>query len=339
MGPDFFLYPEAVPFLLLAPFVWGALWVKDRLRMRRFTRIAGPRRSTLAAEISSGRRGARRWLLAAIVFGIVFALLQPLGREDGSALDQRGVDVVVCLDVSRSMLAGDVAPSRLEFARREIRDLVLQNPGDRFGLILFAGEAELTVPLTQDGMSFNGLLDLADPLSLKRGGTDVGMALSRALEVFDGKSGDHEVVMLITDGEDLEDKGLAVASTCRERGITVHCVGIGSPKGSKIAVAAEEGEEFLRNRDGEEVVSVLDREGLAAIADAAGGQFVDASLRPRPLELLYEKRIRPMARKAFEEERRRERRNHYQWPLLAAISLWSFELGLSERKRGRTRGN
>ena len=157
--------------------------------------------------------------------------------------------------------------------------------------------------------------------------------LETALDALAGQTGQHEVVVLLTDGEDMEERGLRVAQTCRDRGITVHCVGFGSVRGSKIAVRGKGGETFLRDRSGRDVVTVMDPAGLRRIAEATGGEFVDAGEGPGSLVGLYEDRILPMARKAFEDEERRERENRYQWPLVAAFLLWILELCVTERRR------
>ena len=282
------------------------------------------------------RRVRRTLFLSALVLALV-AVLQPAWGESRNRIDERGVDIMVCLDVSQSMLARDVSPSRLLAARREIAALADRARGDRIGLVVFAGEARLWVPLTRDMNSLTELLALADPLSVDRGGTDLAAALLTALDALDGLkrvSGEHEVVLLLTDGEDHEERGLRAARTCRERGITVHCVGLGSARGAKIPVRGEIGETFLRDRTGNEVVTALKPATLRRIAEATGGVFAEGGLGERPtLPTLYEERIRPMARKSLRERERRERENRYQWPLLAAFLLWIAERCVSERRR------
>jgi Ca-activated chloride channel family protein len=246
-------------------------------------------------------------------------------------VEQRGVDILVCLDVSQSMLARDLPPSRLARARHEISALAERAAGDRLGLVVFAGEARLAVPLTRDRESFRELVGLADPLAVERGGTDLGAALGTALEALRGQTGEHEVVLLLTDGEDHEGRGLRVARTCRDRNVTVHAVGFGSELGAKIPIAGEGGEEFLRDRSGADVVTRMNATTLRRIAEATGGEYVDVHARTLPE--LYEQRILPMARKLFETEERRAKENRFQWPLLAAFLLWILELCLGDRRR------
>lgn len=328
---DYLLWPGALPWLLL-PLLLLALRTLHDWRRRRQTAVAlGPRSARLASERSDGARLLRRGCggLGLLLAGA--ALLQPLGETHAGSARQRGVDLVVCLDVSRSMLARDLQPDRLGAARREIEALCARLKGDRVALVLFAGTARLTVPLTQDAATLAELAQQASPLSVARGGTDLGAALDAALAALGNESGRHGAVLLLTDGEDRDQLGLQAAGRCRQQGVVVHCIGFGSVIGSRIALGGGDG--FLRDRDGREVVSALDATSLRAIAERTGGDYVDASVQPRPLVMLYERRVLPMLRQAFASEERLERDNLYQWPLLAAALLWMLELSWCERKR------
>lgn len=284
---------DLLPLLLLAPAAWLLLRSADGARRQRVEAALGP------------RVPVRRRRVRLAIAGLFLALVAVLGPAWGAAAgDVEGADVVVCLDVSRSMLARDVLPDRLSRAKREILELAGRAKGDRLGLVVFAGEARATVPLTDDMASFAELLDLADPTSVRRGGTDLGAALETALEVLKGREGS---VLLVTDGEDLGGRGLAAARLLKERGVKVHCVGLGTELGSKITTEGG----FLRDRSGEDVVSAMDAAGLRAIADATGGTFggtvPDLSV----------------TRRTGASDRRE---NRYQWPLAAAVLLWLFDL-------------
>ncbi len=328
-----FHWPAGWPLLGLVPVVWGVVRWRDRSRTRRVEHIAGPRAATLAAEVGRRRRGIRRALYGAGMAAALIALLQPAWGIDDSKLDQRGVDMIICLDVSRSMLARDMTPSRLAHAQNEIRALARRARGDRFGLVVFAGEARLAVPLTRDGETFADLADLADPLSVGRGGTDLGAALDSALVALEGSTGDQATILLLTDGEDLEARGVRAARECSKRGITVHAIGMGSTLGSKIAIQEDGSESFLRDRGGEDVVSAMNPDALRAIADATGGVFIDANESPRPLLEVYEKRVTAMTGTSTTGAQRSNRGNRYQWVLLVAFILWMAALSLSERRR------
>lgn len=322
--------------LALAP-VAGAVWLLVRvLERRRADRLAaalGPRAALLApggtarTEVQS-----RRWFGGCLLLGVL-AALQPAWGIDERALERRGVDLVVCLDVSRSMLARDLAPSRLQRARAEVRALAEQLDGDRLGLVVFAGAARLAVPLTADLDTCLGLLELADPASARLGGTDLGAALDTALAALADARAEHAAILLLSDGEDLAGSGLAAAERCRERGIAVHCVGLGSARGSKIAVDGEGGETFLRDSQGREVVTVLDAAGMRRIAAASGGDYVEAGPGEFALLDLHERRIAPMARRAYRAEGDAPPRNRYQWPLAGAVLLALLELAHGGRRK------
>jgi Ca-activated chloride channel family protein len=316
------LRPDLLPLLLLAPVAWVLLFGLDRARARRLSRIVGPRATRLGAERSEGRRRAGRALLAGGLFLAVVAALGPAWGGSGGR-ERRGVDVVVCLDVSRSMLARDLPPDRLACAKREIRDLAGRARGDRLGLVVFAGEARMMVPLTEDMASFAQMAEQADPLAVRRGGTDLGAALDAALGLLKGSAG---VIVLMTDGEDLSGRGLAAARKCRERGVTVHALGFGTALGSKIAVETGAGETYVKDRSGREVVSAMDAESLRRIAAAAGGRFAEAPA----LRDLYEDTILRMEGMSSGPGQHEDR---FQWPLLGAVALWLVDLGLSRRRR------
>jgi len=287
-------------------------------------------------DVDRARRLARRVLLAAgLALGGVAALAPRLGNGPES-IDARGGDLVIALDVSRSMLAGDVAPTRLARAKEQVVELAARSGGDRLGLVLFAGEARLAVPLTQDLDSFASLVARADVESVLRGGSDLGAALEAALAVLrptdDGEPAPRSIVLL-TDGEDLAGRGLRAARQCRERDVRVHCVGFGTSLGSKIVIESGHGPAFLRDRSGSEVLSALDADGLLRIAAATGGEFVDGGAAGHALLELYDRRIAPKSSGAVDVGERRAPASRYQWPLLAALLLWIVELGLTDRGR------
>jgi Ca-activated chloride channel family protein len=317
-----FIWPEYWPLLLSAPLLGLVFWALGRARRRRLAKVVGPRAPVLA-DVSHRRRRLKLGMFTAALLLALLAMLQPVWGEVTRSVEQRGVNIVVGLDVSRSMLARDVEPSRLERAQREIRALAEQPEGDRLGLVLFAGEASLDVPLTRDKRSFAARVAQAGPLSVARGGTDLGAALATALDALSGSTGEHEVIVLLTDGEDLEERGLRVAEQCRERGITVHCVGLGTARGGKIPVEGA----FLKDRSGKEVVSTLDPATLTRIAEATGGDYSNSLLD------LYQDRIRPMARKSFLAEERRAKNNRFQWPLFLAFVLWILDPCVGNRRR------
>ena len=330
---DLVAAPERLPWLLVAPLVWLLLRALDRARTRRVAALVGPRVSIVSAERSQVRRATHRGLLALGLLAGLAACVHPTWGGDTPELEPRGADVVVCLDVSRSMLARDVAPTRLGRAQAELRALAARARGDRLALVAFAGEAQLLVPLTPDLRSLATLADLADPSSVRRGGTDLGAALEAALAALEGRPADTASVIVLTDGEDLGGRGATAAEACARRGIVVHGVALGTALGGKIPLETEGGTVFLRDRAGGDVVSAVDATGLRRLAERTGGAFVDATTTPGALVSLYEDHILPRAREATASEGRRKRENRFQGPLLLAIGLLLADLALADRRR------
>lgn len=329
--PDLLASPHALAWIATAPCAFALLWTLDRLRGKRLLRDAGPRAETLARGVSTRLRAARRALVAGGLVLAGVAAAGPRWGEGPETLPQRGLDLIVCLDVSRSMLAQDAEPTRLGAAVSAVAELAEHARGDRFGLVLFAGEARVAVPLTRDAHTFTEIAAGAGPLSVTRGGTDLGAALDAALSCLSGSAGDHEAVLLLTDGEDQDGRALRAATDCAERGIVVHCVGFGSRAGGKIPL--ENGAGFVTDRQGRDVVTAMDETSLRRLAGATGGAFVAAADEPSPLVAVYDDEIAPLVRKAFEETRRSERIPRFQWPLLGVLALWILDLCLTDRIR------
>jgi Ca-activated chloride channel family protein len=326
-----FARPEWWPLLLLPPLAWLGLFLRDRARARRAAALAGRRPGLLVGVPSERARAASRLLAAAGLLAAVVAVLEPLGTGTEEAIEAPGADVVVCLDVSRSMLAGDERPDRLTAAKRLIGGLAARGRGDRLGLVTFAGEARLAVPLTTDAASFADLVDLADPGDMAKGGTDLGAALDAALAALDGARAGGGTVVLVTDGEDHEGRGLEAARRCRERGVVVHAVGLGTDAGGKIAAEGAGARPFLVDpRSGAEVVSRRDARGLARIAAETGGAYLEGAASDR-LGALVDERASPATRAAPGAAGRRPTR--YQAPLAAAVLLFALDLALARRRR------
>ena len=332
---ELFLIPSAWPALMALPLLWAVLYGLDLGRGRRLLGLLGRRSSALAARLSDRQRKLRRRLCVGASLLAVIAILQPIWGEGSQPVEQRGVDIVIALDVSRSMLARDLPPDRLTIAKKLIRELAQLARGDRLALVVFAGEARLASPLTRDMDAFAELVEPIDPLMVSRGGTDIGAALETSLAALRDRDGEHEAVILLTDGEDHEGRGQVIARSSADRGVSIHCVGFGSERGSKLPVVGDTGESFQLDSAGREIVSAMDRDTLGRIASASNGVYLNASASASTLVDLYEQRIQPMARRSFEVEERRSRINRFQWPLLAALLLWLWELGLNDRRLRR----
>ena len=332
IAPAVLLRAEAWPVLLAAPLVATLLWALARRRTRRLRAWVGPRTDDV---VEGGREGRRQLKDAAFVVGLLLGLVALLGPAFGApatAATWQGADVVLALDVSHSMQARDLTPTRLARAQREIRALVDRAAGNRMALVVFAGEARLAVPLTEDLASLADLADLADATAVGRGGTDLGAALDVAATALEG-SDRPGVVVLLTDGEDHEGHGLLRAGAMRDGDVPVHTIGLGSPRGSKITVEKGRTFAFLTDRAGRDVVSALDREGLTRIASATGGTYVEASAAAEVLVPLYDNRILPAARASSAQHDDARPGDRYQGFLAAALILWLLALGVPVASR------
>lgn len=330
---ELFLRPAALPALAIAPFLAAGIALAERRAARRVAAAVGARHGTLAPVAPERAAAVRRRLLFAGLLCALLALAQPSWGFEHVVVDARGADVVVALDVSRSMLAGDAAPSRLAASRAALAEATRRAPDDRFALVVFAGEARTAVPLTRDLDSFRELLAQAEPTSVTRGGTDVGAALDAALALVPAAGERAATILLVTDGEDLEGRGAAAAERCRERGVVVDAIGVGSPLGSKIVVGEPGATAFLKDGAGREVVSTLDMEGLRRIAATAGGRAVEAGTDSAALLAAIERRSRGRAPAEFAATGRSERANRYQWSLALALLLLLSERLVAERAR------
>jgi len=312
------------PWLLALPVAWALLWALFD-RSRRAVRRYGAR----------GGDAVPRPLLQSLRLTLLLGLglvcwMDPRYGDEPVSVERRGLDLIFCLDTSRSMLARDLEPTRLARALQDIRAVLPDlEGGDRVGLVVFAGQARLWIPLTHDLDSFRGLLDEVDTETVKTGGTDLAAALRKALETADVEHNKTTAVVLLTDGEDLAGAGRQAATELHDQGIVVHAIGYGSSMGSKITVAADGGETFLRDQDGAEVVSKMDPESLRAVANVTGGEFLRADAMVLPLNELHAKRLLPMQKRSYDAGEQTGKRARYQWVLLPLLVLLLFEIAMA----------
>lgn len=245
-----------------------------RARRRQAQRLASARfLAELTRSLSPGRRRVKRGLLLAAVAGFGLTLARPQWGEQPEPSLAMAEDIVILLDCSRSMLAEDVRPSRLERAKLAIQDFIAAHPAGRIGLVAFAGQAFLQCPLTFDHEALGEALASLNTKSIPVAGTDLGRALEEAAQAM-AKAAPRKVLIVVTDGEDLERSGIVAARKLAEAGVVVYTVGVGSPEGTEIPVVNEHGQaDVVRNTSGQPVRSKLDEETLRAVAKAAGGSY------------------------------------------------------------------
>jgi len=273
--------------LWLLPLTLVGLMVYSRQKKRAMERIAD---SDLLARLTGAERMGSRFLkglfLLASLGLMIFALAGPRWGSHYQEVSQKGVDIMVLVDVSGSMLVEDIEPNRLERARREILDFLRIVEGDRVGLIAFAGAAFVQCPLTLDYAALQMFLSALEPDLIPVAGTDLGAALESAVASFDFKSETDKVILLITDGEDNEKKGLEAAKKAAEKGIKLFVFGIGEPSGGPIPAGDGKGG-FKKDAAGKLVLSKLDEDSLRQIASVTGGTYVRSVAGDLDLDVLY----------------------------------------------------
>lgn len=262
------------------------------------------------------------WQITLLISGLLLMLLALARPQWGTSevkVFQRGRDLIIALDVSRSMLASDVHPNRLLRAKADIMDLIRELRGDRAGLITFRYKAIQRCPLTTDYAYLQQSLDGVTIDSAPAGETDIGNTITKALEAFDNESGSHKAIILISDGEDLSGKAMAAAEEAGKRKIPIFTVGLGSRNGSKIK--DRDNKSVYQKHNGEDVVTKLDHETLYAIAQKSGGAYIPVETTSMNLGTLYQNHLKLISAQDIEETLQRRHIERYQIFLLPAFVL------------------
>ena len=321
-----FEHPQILWLLLVVPpaltlfFWWG-----ERSRQRLLTRFIEAR---LLAALTVGRSPARRkirfaCLILAVEF-LVLALARPQHGFDLQEIEQRGLDIVVAVDTSKSMLANDIAPDRLTRAKLAVLELMQKAETDRMGLVAFAGSAFLECPLTIDNTAFQQCVQALDVNTISQGGTAIAEAITTAMTAFK-EGGHYQVLVLFTDGEDNEPGALEAAQQAAKTGLKIFTVGIGTTEGALL------NPNLVRDPNGNAVKSHLNEPLLQQIAAVTGGFYLP--LRGAgTIDTLYERGLAPLPKSESNERLVRRYHEQFHWPLAAAILLLLAELFLPERR-------
>lgn len=266
--------PKYLLLLLLIPLFFVGYWFYVKGQRARQARLGDPALvSRLMPEVSTAKGWLKVSLFSVGFFFFVLGLARP---QLGARLKERetsGVEIMIALDVSNSMLAQDYSPNRLERAKLAISRLVDKLAGDRIGLVIFAGSSFVQLPITADYVSAKSFLHSIGPESISVQGTATADALMTAARSFSTQSEKSRAIILISDGEDHEGNVLETAESIAEEGIRIYCIGVGSTKGEPIPM----GGDMLRDKDGNIVVTRLDEKTLKEIAAAGNGEYVRAA--------------------------------------------------------------
>ena len=283
----------------------------------------------------STSRGRQIIKVALIIFSILFMTLAVTRPQIGTQLEEvkrEGVDIFLALDVSISMLAEDIKPSRLAKAKHEISSFIDLLEGDRIGLIAFAGEAFVQCPLTLDYGAAKTFLDIMDPASVPERGTNLTAAIAIAMKSFESQERKHKVLILITDGEDHGDDVLKIVEAAEKEGVVIYTVGIGSPKGVPIPLYDNRGIQkgFKKDRRGEVILTRLDQITLEKIALTTGGKYYQSVTGETKLAKIYDE-VAKMEKKELASLKISQFEDRFQYVLIFAILFLVLELIISER--------
>lgn len=282
----------------------------------------------------TGVRGLRVTALLAALALLIVALARPQYGKQAVILKREGRDIVFLLDTSLSMLADDIKPDRLSRARFEITSLLSRLEGDRVSLVPFAGDAFVLCPLTTDYSALALFMDGVDTDIISQPGTNIARALESGVEAFDRKERKYRVMILITDGEELEGDAIEIARKISQQGIRLYTIGIGTPDGVPIPVRDSRGSvtDYKRDSRGEVVMSRLGEPLLVELAHAGGGEYYRAGRNAIELDRIFED-IKKLEKRELESREFSLYHDRYQWFLGAALLLLFFEPLLVETRR------
>jgi Ca-activated chloride channel family protein len=336
-----FSHPWWLPAGALGCLVLIGMWYRYDARQKTALEqfIAPHLKLQLTRSMSVAGRRARRGLYLAAVACLFLALAGPLVGYRWEEITRRGYDIVFAIDTSRSMSTADVKPDRLTRAKLAIDDFTGQLDGDAVGIVAFAGRAFLVCPITLDYGAFRESLSLIDTNTIPRGGTNISSAIREAGNALERRPGSDKVLILVTDGEDLEGDSLAAArDAARQTGMKIYTVGVGTPAGELIPVAPDQGGGFVKDDAGALVKSRLDEAALKAIAAASGGIYAPLGTQGEGLEAIFKAIFGTVAKHDLAFRRRKVYIERYQWPLAGSVGLLFASLLIGTRRRSRPRG-
>lgn len=337
-----FEFPYLLWLLILMPPVLALFfWWRERSRQKLLGQFIQARLlSALTVGISPQRRKIRFALLVSAVVFLIIALAGLRHGFDLEEVEQNGLDIVVAVDTSKSMLAQDIAPDRLDRAKLAALELMQDAKSDRLGLVAFAGQAFLECPLTIDDTAFEQSVQALDVNSVSEGGTAIANAIDTALTAFK-ENGHHKALVLLTDGEDNvnEAAALEAAKNAAHAGMKIFTVGIGTTAGDLIRIKDADGNsDYVRDANGNVVKTHLNETLLQQIVGATGGFYLP--LRGADtMDILYDRGLAPLPKSEGVGKMIRRYHEQFQWPLAIAILLLLVEMLLPERKKTREKAS
>lgn len=329
-----FAHPEWFFALLLVAGVIVLRYVSQAGSAKLIDKLVAFRlKKQLLGSLHPLRRELKFWLFIIGILGVIGALARPqMGFQETTAT-RKGLDVMFALDTSRSMLAEDLQPNRLDRAKFAILDMMEILQGDRIGLVAFAGEAFLQCPLTTDYAAFRRILEEADTQLLPTGGTNIASAIEESLQGFMKSESDNRALVLITDGEELNAEAVPMAHEAFDtQGIRIFTLGFGTPEGTEIRITENGRSEVVLDPDGKPVVTRLQENVLEEVANAAGG-FYSRFEGNESLRRLVTDGFGMMTRQDIDTRAQRRPIERYYWPLSIGLIFLLASLTIHETPR------
>jgi Ca-activated chloride channel homolog len=330
-----FANPDFLYLLLLLP-VLVLLWVINDYRRRKAVGRLGDEVlvKKLIPEYSTVRPSMKFFIFLVAFSFLIIVMARPQFGSKLEEVKKEGVEVIIALDVSNSMLAEDIQPDRLTRAKQALTRLIDNLDNDKIGLVVFAGDAYTQIPITTDYISAKMFLSTISPEMVPKQGTAIGSAIDLAMRSFSPGEGKSKAIIIITDGENHEDDPVAKAKEAAGMGIVIHTIGIGSSDGVPIPVTIGDKKDYLKDKDGNTVVSKVDEEILSKIAMTAGGNYVRASNSNIGLEEIFSQ-IKKMKKQEMESKMFTEYNDQFQVFSAIAIFFLLLEFIIMDRKNRR----
>lgn len=329
-----FAHPEYLNVLYIIPVLIILFWYLNRNRKKLLENFADKKLHRILLPDFSG---IKNWFKAGLIlFALVLLIVAAANPQVGTRIQevkQSGIDVFIALDVSKSMLAQDIKPDRLDKAKYQISNLINKLRGDRIGLIIFAGEAYVQFPLTTDYSAANLFLNAADASSVPQQGTAIAAAINLAVKSFDYKTNTQKVLVIITDGEDHEGDIMQAVTAAKDKGIKIYTIGLGSPTGVPIPVFNAQGQQvdYKKDENGNIVLTKLDENVLKQIASAGDGKYFLGSNYEDYLDKIYSD-LSSLEKSEFGVRKVTDYEDRFYYFLAPAIILLLIEFFISERR-------
>ncbi|OGU75348.1 MAG: hypothetical protein A2V93_09790 [Ignavibacteria bacterium RBG_16_34_14] len=329
-----FAHPEYLYALYIIPVIIVLYWLFRKNRTKLLERFSERKLHNILFPSFSGLKNTFKFSL--VIISLFFLIITAANPQVGTKMEevkQTGIDVFILLDVSNSMRAEDIKPNRLEKAKYQIANLINKLRGDRIGLIIFAGDAYVQIPLTTDYSAANLFLSAVDFNSVPSQGTAIATAISLALKSFDKSAPTEKVIIIITDGEDHEGDINTVIAEANNAGVKIFTIGLGATGGSPIPIYNARGEQtgFKKDNEGNIVLTKLDEKTLKQIASSANGEYYRGSNYEDYLDKIYEE-LSELEKAEFGVKKVTDYEDRFYYFLAPAIILLLFEFFLSEQK-------